>query len=54
MTPLIQLRLALTLIGIVLFGYGVRVDDQRLRWIGIAFLAVSLILRFWRRRRPPA
>ena len=53
MTPLIQLRLALTLIGVVLFGYGVRTDDLRLRWMGIAFLAVSLALRFVRRRRRP-
>ena len=54
MTPLLQVRLALSLIGVILFGYGVRVDDQRLRWLGIGFLAVSLLLRLWRGRRPPA
>ena len=53
MTPLLQARLALSLIGVILFGYGVRTDDSRLRLIGIGFLAVSVVLRVWRRRPPP-
>jgi hypothetical protein len=52
-TWLLQARLALSLIGVILFGYGVRVDDSRLRLFGIGFLAVSLLLRVWRRRPPP-
>ena len=55
MSSLTRAKFALALIGMILFGYGVRVDDDRLRWMGIGFLAVSLILRWWRREpRPPA
>ncbi|HEY2375369.1 MAG TPA: hypothetical protein VGH98_05290 [Gemmatimonadaceae bacterium] len=46
MSALTQLKLGLTLIGLVLFGYGVRTDTGRLRWIGIAFLAAAAALRF--------
>jgi protein-S-isoprenylcysteine O-methyltransferase Ste14 len=59
-TTLLRIRLALSVIGLILFVYGVRIDedgtteDDRLRWIGIAFLAASLLLRIWRGRRPPA
>lgn len=47
-------RIALLVIGLVVWGYGARVDDSRLRMIGIGILAVALILRFFRRRTPPA
>jgi hypothetical protein len=41
--------------GLVVWGYGYRVDDANIRWVGIALLAVSVLLRFWPRRpRPPA
>ena len=49
MTPLSHLKLGLATIGLILWGYGVRVDDAPLRWIGIGFLAAAVILRFWRR-----
>ena len=55
MSVLTQVRLGLGLIGVVLFGYGVRTADVRLRWIGIGALAVSAALRFWpKERQPPA
>lgn len=50
MSALTQLKLGLVLIGLILFGYGLRVDNERLRWIGIAFLAAAVVLRFVRRR----
>jgi hypothetical protein len=50
---LLQIRLGLALIGVALFGYGIRVNDDRLRWIGIGFLAASALIRSWRRRPPP-
>ena len=53
MSALSQLKLGLALIGLILFGYGMRVDDNRLRWMGIGFLAAATILRFFRKRRPP-
>ena len=58
MSGLTQLKVGLTLIGLILFGYGVRADVERLRWTGIGFFAVAAVLRFVgprssRRRRPP-
>ena len=50
-----QLRLGLGIIGLILWGYGVRAENSMLRITGIAFLAVALALRFWRRKaRPPS
>lgn len=40
-------QIALALIGLITFGYGIRVDHEPLRWIGIAFLAAAFALRFW-------
>jgi hypothetical protein len=40
-----QLKIALAAIGLVFWGYGYRVESPTLRWIGIAFLAVAVILR---------
>lgn len=47
---LLVLRVALLAIGLIVWGYGANVDDARIRWIGIALLASSLILRFFRPR----
>lgn len=44
-----QLHLARTVlaaIGVVVWGYGYRTDDARVRLAGIAILVVSLLLRF--------
>jgi hypothetical protein len=41
----LQVRLALAIIGIIVWGYAVFVDDARLRLVGIVLLAASLILR---------
>jgi hypothetical protein len=38
----------------LVWAYGYRVDDPPIRWVGIAFLGVAVLLRFWGRRRPPA
>jgi hypothetical protein len=51
MTRITQVRLALFAIGIVIWGYGIAVDDPTIRWIGIGFLMASLLLRFFQRRR---
>jgi len=53
MSWLLKIRVGLAVIGIVVWGYAVRVDDPQLRLIGIVMLAVSLVLRFADRRRPP-
>lgn len=46
MTNVLKARIALAVIGVLVWGYGYRNDDVRLRWAGIAILAVGLVLRF--------
>jgi hypothetical protein len=50
MTRYTQLKLAFAVIGIVVWGYGQRVDDAILRWLGIALLVVAFLLRFLPKR----
>jgi hypothetical protein len=49
-SSLTKLKLALTIIGLVLFGYGVRVDEGTIRLVGIGFVAAASLLRFVKRR----
>jgi len=51
-TPLPIATLALTLISAVLLVWGIRADHSALRWAGIAFLFIALILRFFKPRKP--
>jgi hypothetical protein len=44
------MKLALAIVGIITWAYGVREDDHRIRWLGIAFLACAFLLRFLFRR----
>jgi hypothetical protein len=44
-----DIQLALALIGLITWGYGQRVDDPTLRWIGIGFFAAATFLRFAKR-----
>lgn len=50
MSPFTIAKLALILIAAVLLGWGIRTDDSALRWAGIAFLFIALILRFFKTR----
>ncbi|HUQ99565.1 MAG TPA: hypothetical protein VM166_08925 [Gemmatimonadaceae bacterium] len=50
MSPFTTAKLALMLIAAVLLAWGIRADDSALRWAGIGFLFVALILRFF---KPP-
>ena len=43
-----EAQLVLLLIGVIVWGYGQRIDDNRLTWIGLAFFAVATILRFFK------
>lgn len=52
MTRVMAARIALLVVGLAVWGYGARVDDGQLRLIGIALLALSLVLRFFRPRTP--
>ena len=48
------IKLALAAAGIVVWGYGTRIDDERLRLAGMIVLAVAVALRLlprsWRAR----
>lgn len=46
MTRLLYARIALTLAGIAIWGYGQRYDDARMRIAGMAVLVIVLIFRF--------
>ena len=47
---LINVQIALTLIGACMFGYGILTDNAAFRLASIGTLAVALILRFVRNR----
>lgn len=49
MSTLTKVKLGLTLIGLILFAYGARMDDATIRSIGIAFVAVAWVMRFVKR-----
>jgi hypothetical protein len=50
-TPFTIAKLALMLIAAILLAWGIRSDDAALRWAGIAFLFIALILRFIKKPR---
>jgi hypothetical protein len=41
-------QVALLIVGMVLFGYGVAVDEERLRLMSLAFFIPAFVLRFFR------
>jgi hypothetical protein len=43
-------QLALLAVGLILWGYGARVDDEWLRWIGIGCFAAAVVLRLFKKR----
>ena len=52
MTSRTTIKIALALAGIVLFGAGIRLNQDGLRWAGLGLVAVAWFLRFW--KAPPA
>ena len=50
MTRLIVARIAVTAIGIVVWGYGNATDQPRIMYVGMAVLAIALLMRFVPRR----
>lgn len=46
MSPFTSAKLALALIAAILLGWGIRTDNSALRWAGMGFLLIALILRF--------
>ncbi|HEY3133133.1 MAG TPA: hypothetical protein VGJ47_00760 [Gemmatimonadaceae bacterium] len=52
MSPFTVAKLALMLIAAILLAWGIRTDDSAIRWAGILFLFIALILRFVKPRKP--
>jgi glucose dehydrogenase len=50
-TTLTRVKVALALIGLLLFGAGVRLERIELRWAGLGFVVVAWLLRFIRQRK---
>lgn len=50
MSRVMQARVALAIIGLLVWGYGAATDAANLRLVGIILLAISLVLRFADRR----
>lgn len=48
------IQLALLAVGLVVWAYGQRAGDSRLTYVGLAFFAVAVVLRFFKPRDPPA
>ena len=49
----LKLRLVLAVVGVGIWAYGARIDESGLRWVGIAFLAAAVAIRFLRVNKPP-
>ena len=52
MSTMVTVKLALVVIGLIIWFQGYRIDDSRLRVTGIIALLVAFVLRFVGRRRP--
>ena len=50
MKAVLVTRVVIAALGVIVWGYGYRIDDSRIRLVGIVALAVSLLLRFVPRR----
>ena len=51
MNTLVRLKLALVVIGLIIWVWGYRVDDSYLRMVGIVVLLIAVLMRFVGRRR---
>jgi hypothetical protein len=50
MTPLVRWKLALFVMGLILWAWGYHTDDSYFRIAGIVVLLIAFLLRFVRRR----
>ena len=50
MTRHTQIKMALATIGLIVLIWGIRVDDPYIRWVGMGFLAASVLMRFLPKR----
>lgn len=50
MSALPWIKVLLAVAGITVWAFGFRQDNDTLRWVGIALLAIAALLRFYRPR----
>ena len=50
MTQLTLAKLLIAVVGLLVFGYGIRAESAGIRWAGIALVAVAVAMRFLGRR----
>ncbi|HXT17868.1 MAG TPA: hypothetical protein VN706_19685 [Gemmatimonadaceae bacterium] len=43
------IQIALLIVGLVAWGFGMRGNDGRLTWIGLGLFAAAFLLRFWKK-----
>ncbi len=43
---ILRVRIGLLCVGVILFGLALRSGNELLRWVGVASVAASLLLRF--------
>ncbi len=48
---MVQVRVALLLLGMIAFVAALQTGIEWLRWLGIAVVIIALLLRFYRPRR---
>lgn len=53
MSPLRRIKLALAFVGLGLAGLAIAIDDPRITWAAIAFLAAALAVRLLAPRPRP-
>ena len=52
MTPLAAWRVTFAIVGCAVFGWGIRTDNETIRWVGVGCLVLALVLRFVSKSRP--
>src|SRR4029453_19132366 len=45
-------KIALALAGVGIFAYGIRSEDNLIRWVGIGLVVVAFLLRFFKTTKP--
>ena len=43
-------KVACALVGLAIFAYGIRTDNNVVRWVGIGLVIVAFLLRFVRKK----
>lgn len=51
MITILRLRIVLVVVGMLIFAWGVKLDESAVRWVGVGFVFVAWMLRFWRTRQ---